>query len=540
MRIDTETRQMWARLTVDPLADPLARRLAPHRAITPNRITAAALLMGLGAAAAFATGHLRVGGALILLRYFTDCLDGKVARLQKTSSARGALFDIASDIACITLAATALTWRLVHDGHLAPAVALALLGALVAYNWALDHRKWLAGSAGLGSGGAAHAWQPSVPLVGAWVRLCRRMGMAVAPWVLEVEMATFGLAPLLLPPRYVAVVAGAAAAFYVLAAGVNLYRGWRIAGTPAPEGGPVDRLPAVDVVIATRNRPELLRQALAAVLAQDYRGAITAHVVFDGTEPDPTLAVDAPDRTVRVLINERTPGLAGARNSGILAGSGELVAFCDDDDTWRPEKLSRQVEALLDAGADTAVTGIEVQYRDHAVTRVPDPADLTLAQLVRRRVMEAHPSTVLVRRTALTGSIGLVDEDIPGSYGEDFDWIIRAARHGSIAVAPAPLVRVLWGQSMFSRNWQTIVDAIDYGIVKTPEFSADPVALGRLYGRRAFALAALGRRDALPAVVRTLRVSPREKRAYLAAAVALHVVSAERLLDLAHRRGHGI
>jgi glycosyltransferase involved in cell wall biosynthesis len=365
--------------------------------------------------------------------------------------------------------------------------------------------------------------------------------MAIVPWVLEVEMVTFGLAPLLLPPRIVADVVLAASGFYVLAAGVNLHRAWRIAARPSPaRPAPDPQAPDVDVVIATRNRPELLARAIAAVREQDYPGQVTVHVVFDGTVPDPALERIGGRRRVRVLSNDRTPGLAGARNCGILAGCADLVAFCDDDDTWRPEKLRRQVRALQDAGADTAVSGIEVQYRNHTVVRIPRPGDLTLASLVRRRVMEAHPSTVLVRRTALTGPIGLVDEDIPGSYGEDFDWIIRAARHGAIAVAPEPLVRVLWGQSLFSRNWQTIVDAIDYGLRKTPEFSADPLALGRLYGRRAFALAALGRRDALPAVVRTLRVSPREKRAYLAAAVALHLVSADRLLDLAHRRGHGI
>lgn len=540
MSIDTATRQMWARLTVDPLADPLARHLARHRTVTPNRITSAALVFGLLSAASFATGHLRVGGALILLRYFTDCLDGKVARVQGTSSARGALFDIGSDILCITLAATALCWRLVSDGHLGTGAGLALLGALVVYNWALEHRKHLAGAAGLGSGGAAHTWQPTVPVLREWVQLCRRINMAVVPWVLEVEMVTFGLAPLLLPPGYVASVVVLAAGFYVVAAGVNLRRAWRIAGR-APALAAVDRpRPAVDVVIATRHRPDLLRRAIAAAWDQDYRGQVTIHVVFDGTPPDLTLERVGEQRRVRVLSNDRGPGLAGARNCGILAGEAELVAFCDDDDTWRPEKLQHQVRTLRDSGADTVVSGIEVEYRDHTVVRIPAPGDLALANLVRRRVMEAHPSTVLVRRTALTGPIGLVDENIPGSYGEDFDWIIRAARHGTIAVVPEPLVRVLWGQSLFSRNWQTMVEAIDYGLTKTPEFSADPLALGRLYGRRAFALAALGRRDALTAVVRTLRVSPREKRAYLAAAVALHLVSADRLLDLAHRRGHGI
>lgn len=300
-----------------------------------------------------------------------------------------------------------------------------------------------------------------------------------------------------------------------------------------------DLLPPVDVVIATRDRPELLRVALDAVLAQTYAGPIQVHVVFDQCPVDPSVAVADPHRTVTVHANHRSPGLAGARNTGIEAGDGTLVAFCDDDDAWLPTKLAQQVALVEESGASTAVTGIVVEYDDRAVPRVPRPDDMTVRVLARRRVMEAHMSTVLVRRAALP-AIGLVDEELPGSYGEDYDWILRAAAHAPIAVVEEPVVRVRWGQSQFARDWGTIIAAIDHGIARNPVFSTDPRALARLRGRRAFALAALGSREALPAAMLTLRTSLLERRAYLAAAVALRLVSAERLMDLAHRRGHGI
>jgi glycosyltransferase involved in cell wall biosynthesis len=303
-----------------------------------------------------------------------------------------------------------------------------------------------------------------------------------------------------------------------------------------------DPLPRVDVVVATRNRPELLRVALDAIWNQTYAGEIVCHVVFDQCDPDESVARTSETRTITVLDNTRSPGLAGGRNTGILAGSAPLVAFCDDDDEWLPTKVEKQVEALAaDPAAITAVTGIIVMYADSAVPRVPRKEDMTLAQLVRNRVMEAHPSTVMVRRDALLGPIGLVDEELPGSYGEDFDWIIRSAQAGGFAVVPEPLVKVLWGQSMFSQRWQTIIDSIDYSLAKHTVFHEDPQALGRLFGRKAFALAALGEtRPALRQAWRTVRVNPRERRAYLAGAVALHLVSAERLMKIAHSRGHGI
>lgn len=306
--------------------------------------------------------------------------------------------------------------------------------------------------------------------------------------------------------------------------------------------GSATALPSVDVVIATHNRPELLRVALDAVLEQTYAGRITCYLVFDQSEPDLSLERDLDNRTVIVTTNsERTPGLAGARNTGILAGAGDFVAFCDDDDEWLPDKVRLQVEALLATGEPTAVTGIIIVYADREVVRVPRQDQLTLAELVRDRVMEAHPSTVMVRRDALLGPIGLVDEQIPGSYGEDFDWIIRAAYAGGFAVVEKATVRVRWGQSLFSNRWQTIVDAIDYMIDKHPVFLENRQATGRLYGRQAFALAALGRRRAaLDKAYDAWRNNPKERRAYLSAAVALRLVSASRLMDMAHKRGRGI
>lgn len=299
-------------------------------------------------------------------------------------------------------------------------------------------------------------------------------------------------------------------------------------------------LPAVDVVIATHNRPVLLRAALEAALGQTYQGSITCIVVFDRSEPDLTLERDEANRRVVVIPNGRTPGLAGARNTGITHGSSPLVAFCDDDDEWLPEKVELQVSALTTSPALTSVTGIIIEYEDREVERVPTPEGVRFEALIRSRTMEAHPSSVLVRRDALD-TIGLVDEEIPGSYAEDSDWILRAAEAGSIAVVPAALVRVRWGQSLFSQKWQTIVDAIDYLIAKHPAFKADRVAMARLLGRRSFALASLGRRrEALSTARKAIACSPRERRAYLAVAVALRLVSSQRLMRWAHRQGRGI
>lgn len=300
--------------------------------------------------------------------------------------------------------------------------------------------------------------------------------------------------------------------------------------------------PPIDVVICTHNRPELLRLALTAVLEQDYQGLITVTVVFDRTEPDLSLAQDESTRKVIVTTNSRSGGLAGARNSGVLAGEAPLVAFCDDDDEWEPSKARLQVAELQrSANALTCVTGIRINYGDKSNVRLAHAAEMTYENLVRNRVMPGHPSSVMVRRAALIGPIGLVDEQIPGSYAEDYDWILRAALAGPIAVVEEPLVRVRWGQSLFSSRWQTIIEALDYLVAKFPQFRQDRRALARIRGQQAFGHAALGhRRQAWSTIWECWRLNPGEKRAYVALPVALGLVSSQRVMTALHNRGHGI
>jgi glycosyltransferase involved in cell wall biosynthesis len=299
--------------------------------------------------------------------------------------------------------------------------------------------------------------------------------------------------------------------------------------------------PAVTVIVPTHGRPALLRRALAAIHASAYQGDIEVLVVADREDPDPSLERTDGRRRVRVLANDRTPGLAGARNTGILASGGELVAFCDDDDVWLPMKLERQLERLA-PGVDVVTTGIAVHAGDRVTERIFPRDHITTADLVRSRVMEAHPSTFLVRREALIDRIGLVDEQLPGSYGEDYEWLLRASRVTGIAAVPAPLVEVHWHPgSYFAERWRTIVDALDHLLATCPEVAADGRGRARIEAQQAFAHAALGEGGtARRLALRALGRSPGQRRAWLALAVSTGLVSTDVVLRRAAARGRGI
>ena len=308
---------------------------------------------------------------------------------------------------------------------------------------------------------------------------------------------------------------------------------------PRPEADAA--YPPVSAIVCTRDRPQLLRRAVAGILAQDYPGDVECLVVLDRCQDRIDPGDLPPGRTLRVLANDHAPGLAGARNTGLAAAGGTYVAFCDDDDEWLPGKLTAQVD-LFRRRPDAALvaTAISIVTDEDTLTRVP-PAETTLADLLRSRVAELHPSSFLARRADLLEAGG-VDEEVPESYGEDYELLLRLARRGPVLSLASLLTIVHWDRlSFFSTRWDGIVGGLGYILDKFPEYAGDRVGRARLEGQIAFAHAAAGRRrHAVRWAAATLRDDPRQLRAYGAIAVASGVVRAESLLERVNARGRGL
>jgi len=158
----------------------------------------------------------------------------------------------------------------------------------------------------------------------------------------------------------------------------------------------------VSTIIPVFNRPVLLREAVASVLAQTYR-PIEIVVVDDGSGVESRRAAErlAVEHAEVVLILQENSGVSAARNAGLQRASGEFIQFLDSDDLLMPEKFARQVAGLAgDPGA-----GISYCY-------------------AREYVLGTTPSGVPARKTAR-------------SFREMFPEML----HGRFWPTPAPLFR---------------------------------------------------------------------------------------------------
>ncbi len=266
------------------------------------------------------------------------------------------------------------------------------------------------------------------------------------------------------------------------------------AAAPAPDRAAA---PALTVVVPTRGRPELVRLTVESIVAQRYAAPITCLVVHDQEAPDGSLAeLGRENRPVHVMANDGTPGLAGSRNAGLRRVETDLVASCDDDDTWLPDKARRQVEWLsAHPGAHVVGAGIRLLMSGGRVVEWCGPSDqVTQSDLFRSRRKELHSSTLMMRRRVFD-LVGGYDERLPQGYAEDYEWLLRASRIGPIGVVREPLANIKKdGQSWFRERAEVVSEALEYMLESHPEIAASRRGHARILGQIAFAEATLGRR----------------------------------------------
>ena len=129
--------------------------------------------------------------------------------------------------------------------------------------------------------------------------------------------------------------------------------------------------PLVSVVIPTYNRAGVICRTIDNVLAQTYRNTEII-VVDDGSTDDTQAKLRSYGGRIRVIAQSNA-GPAAARNRGIEAATGDLIAFQDSDDLWLPNKLERQAAAADKGGGGSCVLSVQRHlpiYRSAGVHRV--------------------------------------------------------------------------------------------------------------------------------------------------------------------------
>jgi GT2 family glycosyltransferase len=142
---------------------------------------------------------------------------------------------------------------------------------------------------------------------------------------------------------------------------------------------------------------------------------------------------ECPLDRVRIVVNGRTRGVSGARNTGAQSSAGNLLAFLDDDDEWLPEYLAEALSLFRSRRLDMVCTDLLYHFEDGTERpgkRAPD-------RLEKDLFLTRNPGLIgsnLIIRASSYWKVGGFDEDFPSS--EDIDFGIRASLIGGIRYQP--------------------------------------------------------------------------------------------------------
>lgn len=213
-------------------------------------------------------------------------------------------------------------------------------------------------------------------------------------------------------------------------------------------------MPAVAVVVRTKDRPLFLRRALQSIAGQTFADWECV-IVNDGGDRAPVeelvagLETQHRDR-VRIIHHDAPRGRWVSANAGVLATSAPLLVLHDDDDSWHREFLERAHGYLTEhAEADGVVSRIEIVWE----TVSGEGFDV-----VGREVFQSHlhdvtlsdtllfnrfvPIGFLYRRS-LHEELGLYDDELP--VVGDWSFYLRVLSRGPLSyLDDAPLVH--WHQ----------------------------------------------------------------------------------------------
>lgn len=184
----------------------------------------------------------------------------------------------------------------------------------------------------------------------------------------------------------------------------------------------------VSVIIPTYNMAKYLGEAVKGILDQTYQNLEVIVVNDASTDHTDQVMQQFDDPRIKYIVHPENLYAAAARNTGIRASEGGLIAFVDADDKIHPEKLATQVD-FLERNPDIGLaycSRIEIDQNGNLLTLVPAPPSVSLKDLVLG--YPYAPSEVVIRREWIS-KVGLFDESFR-FHGEDPDFHMRLALHG--------------------------------------------------------------------------------------------------------------
>ncbi len=188
------------------------------------------------------------------------------------------------------------------------------------------------------------------------------------------------------------------------------------------------KYPKVSVIIPLYNQKLYVSEAINSIISQTYEN-IEIIVVNDGSTDCPEKVLEQFKGKITV-INQKNSGLSGARNAGILKSKGEYIQFLDADDLLFPEKISRQINEIIDNKGVIPYCEIEVLNDNDGIISTRTTDDYKDIYSNYYLFWEPYPTPIhsLLFDRDIFNEFGFFDEDLKAN--EDRCFLAKLAYFG--------------------------------------------------------------------------------------------------------------
>ena len=122
------------------------------------------------------------------------------------------------------------------------------------------------------------------------------------------------------------------------------------------------REPLVSIITPTYNSEKFINETIESVLGQTYEN--WEMIIVDDYSKDITCEIvnewSLKDKRIKLIKKKINSGAADARNIALENSKGRFIAYLDADDIWLPNKLSKQVQFMIDKKCGFSCCSYEV------------------------------------------------------------------------------------------------------------------------------------------------------------------------------------
>ena len=238
----------------------------------------------------------------------------------------------------------------------------------------------------------------------------------------------------------------------------------------------------VTVVLTTHNRPpDLVNRALKSVTEQTFSNLEIIVVddsdsIYDLRDEVGSIVLGYDKFGVIYICHDECLGACAARNTGARLAKGDFIAFLDDDDEWKPDKIEKQLTEFVDDDVALVYCGYSIMDASSKETEMRKSyhSGYIYDKLIINNFI-GSTSFPLIRRSHLIEAQGF-DVEMPSA--QDYDMWLRLARKHKVGFIREPLViyHVHSGQQISDNLHKKIAGLERINMKNTKYLEENPVA----------------------------------------------------------------